>query len=135
MDLFNPLRWSLQIAAWTAPGLRAWSLERSMHRAEGERHLKAHNYGQAEKHLKLAVEEADLHRHSVRKVQLRLQLAEAERKQGKLAEAEQTVRGALEVTARISNPKGYVQGLDALAEVFHDAGNFIAMEVALQEGV
>jgi len=135
MDLFNPLRWSLQLAAWAAPGVKAWSLERSLNRAEGERHLKARNYADAEKYLTLAVEEADALRHSVRKIQLRLQLAEAQRKQNKLEEAEQTVRTALEYTARVSNPSGYVQCLDALAEIFHDAENFAAMETVLQEGV
>src|SRR5262249_11081168 len=42
---------------------------------------------------------------------------------------------AIDHTARISNPAGYVQCLDALAEVFHDANDFPAMEVALQAGV
>ena len=45
------------------------------------------------------------------------------------------MRTALEHTARISNPTGYVQCLDALAEVFHDAENFAAMEAVLQEAV
>jgi tetratricopeptide (TPR) repeat protein len=71
----------------------------------------------------------------VRRVQFRLELAEAQRKQGKLDEAEETVRQALELTARVSNPAGYVQCLDALAEVFHDGGNYPAMEAVLQEGV
>lgn len=135
MDLFNPLRWSVQIAAWATPKLKAWSMDRSINRIEGERHLRAQNYAAAERHLTLAVEDADVLRHSVRRVQVRLQLAEAQRKLAKLAEAEQTVRTALDYTARISNPTGYVQCLDALAEVFHDMGNFPAMETVLQEGI
>ncbi len=125
----------MQKAAWKSPRVPAWSLERSLNRVEGERYLKARNYEVAEKYLTLAVAEADERRHSVRKVQLRLYLAEAQRKQRKLSEAERTVRTALEHTARISNPSGYVQCLDALAEVFHDGGNFPAMEQVLQEGV
>jgi tetratricopeptide (TPR) repeat protein len=135
MDLFNPLRWSLQIAAWAAPGIKAWTLERSLNRAEGERYLKTHNYPEAEKYLQFAVDEADALRHSVRRIHFRLLLGEAQRRLGKLDEAEQTVRDALEITARISNPSGYVQCLDALAEVFHDGKNFAAMETVLQEGV
>jgi tetratricopeptide (TPR) repeat protein len=135
MELFNPLSWSMQLAAWAAPGIKAWSLERSMNRAEGERHLKARNYEEAEKYFQSAVDEADHLRHSVRKVQFRLQLAEAQRKLKKFEEAEKTVRDALEYTARVSNPSGYVQCLDALAEIFHDAENYPAMEAALQEGV
>src|SRR5581483_2147153 len=135
MDLFNPLRWSIQVAAWAAPGIKAWTMERSLNRAEGERHLKSHNFDEAEKYLKRAVAEADALRHSVRKVQLRLELAEALRKQDKLDEAERTVREALEYSARVTNPSGYVLCLDALAEIYHDAGDFPAMEAALQEGV
>src|SRR5579862_8351005 len=135
MDLFNPLRWSIQIAAWAAPGLKTWSLERSLHRTEGERCLKMRDYAEAEEHLALAVEDADALRHSVRRIQLRLQLAEAQRRLGKVDEAEKTVRAAIDCAARVSNPSGYVQCLDALAEVFHDAENFPSMEAALQEGV
>ena len=131
----SAFRWSMHMAAWATPRLKAWSLERNLNRIEGERHLKARNYTEAEKYLTLAVAEADAQLHSVRIVQFRLYLAEAQRRQGKLDEAEQTIRTALEHTARISNPAGYVQCLDALAEVFHDAGNFPAMEKVLQEGV
>lgn len=135
-DLFTALRWSLKLAAWATPAIRrAWSLERSLNRIEGERNLKSRNFAEAEKYLMEAVAEADQQRHSVRKVQFRLELAEAQRKQGKLGEAESTARAALEHTARVSNPAGYVQCLDALAEVFHDGENFAAMEAVLQEGV
>jgi tetratricopeptide (TPR) repeat protein len=135
IGVFTALRWSMQMAAWATPRIQAWSLERSLNRAEGERNLKARNYSEAEKYLTLAVSEADELCHSVRKVQFRLYLAEAQRKQGKLAEAEQTLRAALDHTARISNPVGYVQCLDAMAEVFHDGENFAAMEKVLQEAV
>jgi len=133
--MFSSFRWSLRLAALAAPHVRVWSLERSRNRNEGERHLRSRNYAEAEKYLTLAVEEADLRRHSVRRVRFRLELAEAQRKQRKLLEAEHNVRAALEVTARVSNPSGYVQCLDALAEVFHDSQNFAAMETVLQEGV
>ncbi len=133
--IFNAFRWSMQLAAWAAPRMDAWSLERGLDRVEGERQLKARNYAEAEKYLERALQEADVQRHSVRRIQFRLELAEAQRKQGKLNEAEETVRQALELTARVSNPSGYVLCLDALAEVFHDGGNYPAMEAVLQEGV
>jgi tetratricopeptide (TPR) repeat protein len=139
IGLFNSFRWSTQLPTWSISrvGNRKgkWSLERNLSRVEGERHLKARNWPEAEECLIDAVEDADRRGHSVQKIHLRLQLAEAQRKQGKLTDAEQTVRAALEHTARVSNPSGYVQCLDALAEVFHDGDNFPAMEVALQEGV
>ncbi len=123
------------MAAWAFPGLKAWSLEHSRNRAKGERYLRSRDYADAEKYLAVAVQEADALHHSVRKIQLRIELAEAQRKLGKMEEAEKTIRAALEYTAQISNPSGYVQCLDALAEVFHDSENFPAMEAALQEGV
>jgi hypothetical protein len=135
LEVFSPFRWSMQLAAWATPRMKAWSMERGLDRVEGERQLKARNYFEAEKHFLAAVEEADQRRHSVRRVQFRMQLAEAQRKQGKLLDAEKTVRTALELTAKVSNPAGYVQCLDALAEVFHDGADFPAMEAALQEGV
>jgi tetratricopeptide (TPR) repeat protein len=135
LEIFSPFRWSIQLAAWATPRMKSWSLERGLDRVEGERYLKARNYLEAEKHFLAAVADADQRRHSVRRIQCRLQLAEAQRKQGKLLEAEQTVRTALEVTAKVHNPSGYVQCLDALAEVFHDGADFLAMEAVLQEGV
>src|SRR6266404_4840552 len=133
--IFSTVRWSLHLATWAAPRIQTWSLERSFNRTEGQRQLKARNFPLAEKYLALAVDEADQRRHSVRKIQFRLLLAEAQRKQGKLIPAERNVRAALEHTARISNPSGYVQCLDALAEVFHDGENFPAMERVLQEAI
>ena len=135
ISILTALRWSGRLAALATPHVHAWSLERSRNQNEGERNLKSRKFAEAEKFLSAAVEEADVRRHSVRRVQFRLELAEAQRKQGKLEEAEQTVRAALDVTARVSNPSGYVQCLDALAEVFQDAQNFPAMEAALQEGI
>jgi tetratricopeptide (TPR) repeat protein len=133
--IFSAFKWSVQVASWATPHLRAWSLERNQNRLEAQRHLQARNFGEAEKYLVQAIEEADRHHHSVRKIQFRLQLSEAQRKQGKLDDAEQTVREALEFTARIANPSGYVQCLDALAEVFHDGEDYPAMEAALQQGL
>lgn len=135
LEIFSAFRWSLQLAAWSAPHIGKWSLERNLNRLEGERHLKSRNWPEAEKYLIEAAADADRRGHSVQKIHFRLQLSEAQRRQGKLAEAEHTVREALDHTARVSNPTGYVLCLDALAEVFHDAGNFPAMETTLQEGV
>ncbi len=135
LGMFGAFKWSMQMAAWATPALRAWSLERSLNRAEALRHMQERNYAEAEEYLIEAIAEADLHHHSVRKIQFRLQLAESQRKQGKLEDAEQTVRYALEFTARIANPSGYVQCLDSLAEIYHDGENYPAMEAAIQQGV
>ena len=49
--------------------------------------------------------------------------------------AEATIRAALDLTARISNPSGYVQCVDGLAEVFHDRGEYAEMQGLLEEGI
>src|SRR5580700_6826725 len=118
LGLFSTFRRSMQSATWSTrrvgPRIGKWSLERNLYRVEAERYLKARNWVEAEKCLIEAVADADRRGHSVQKIHFRLQLAEAQRKQGKLAEAEKNVRDALEHTARVSNPAGYVQCLDGL---------------------
>jgi tetratricopeptide (TPR) repeat protein len=139
-EFFSAFRWSLHLAAWATPRIGGWTLEHGLNRVEGERLLKSRNFPEAEKFLARAVADADAMGHNGRRFQFRLELAEAQREQApqnsnKLEEAETTVREALEITARASNAAGYVMCLDALAEVFHKADNFTAMETVLQEAV
>lgn len=137
-ELWLKLKASAKFAAWAAPQVQQWQKDREFNRVEGERQLKARNYAEAETCLLGAVEEcADRGSSPTTRIRLQLQLAEAQRKQGisRLDDAEITIRSALELTARISNPSGYVQCLDALAEVFHDRGDFAAMECLIEEGV
>jgi tetratricopeptide (TPR) repeat protein len=122
--------------AWAAPHVQQWKKEREFLRVEGDRQLKAQNFADAEVLLMEAVQECDsLGSSPTTRIRLQLQLAEAQRKLGKLDDAETTVRTALDLTARISNPSGYVQGIDALAEVFHDRGDYPAMQCLIEEGV
>jgi tetratricopeptide (TPR) repeat protein len=131
-SFLKSLRWS---AVW-APPLEAWTIDRNWSRAEGERLLKAHNYEEAEPYLVEAVAEADKHSLSVpKRVRLRVQLAEVQRKQSKFTEAEQTLRAAIGHAADVSDGAGYLLCLDGLAEVFVGQGNFGAAEKVSQEGV
>jgi len=126
------LRWS----AVRTPALEAWTIDRNWNRAEGERLLKDRNYGEAEPYLEEAVAEADKHSMSVpKRVRLRLQLADVQRKQGKFAEAEQTLRAGIALAAQVTDSAGYLMCLDGLAEVFVGQGNFAAAEKVSQEGV
>jgi len=115
--------------------LFAWAAG-EYNRVEGDRQLKARNFVEAELHLKYAIDEFGVGGGSpTARIRLQLQLAEAQRKQGKTDEAEATIRAALDLTARIANPSGYVQCVDALSEVFHDRGDFEGMQNLLEEGV
>src|SRR5579862_8260602 len=97
LDILRPFRWSWLISGDSSRKNATWSLERDSPLEQGERNLQAENYAEAEKCLTLAVEEADARRHSVRRVQSRIDLAEAQRKLGKFGEAEFTVRSAMVV--------------------------------------
>jgi tetratricopeptide (TPR) repeat protein len=138
LELWLKLKASAKFAAWAAPQVQQWQKDREFNRVEGDRQLKAGNFPEAEAYLLEAVEECgDRGSSPTTRIRLQLQLAEAQRKQGlsKLDDAEATIRAALELTARICNPSGYVQCLDALAEVFHDRGDYQAMECLIEEGV
>jgi tetratricopeptide (TPR) repeat protein len=141
LELWLKLKTSAKLVAWAAPHVEQWHREREFNRVEGDRQLKAHNFAEAEAHLSGAVAEYEARGGSpTTRIRLQLQLAEAQRKQApedptKLDKAEATIRAALDLTARVSNPSGYVQCLDALAEVFHDRGDFPAMQTLIEEGV
>lgn len=114
--------------------IQVWGRKQVSHNAEGERHLEAGNYAEAEAHLSLAVADAEKH-HSAAATQivLRLQLAEAQRKLGKLDQAKQTLEGAIVCTAREGNAAAYVECLDALAAIFDDTGDFSKARKLLEE--
>jgi tetratricopeptide (TPR) repeat protein len=141
LELWLKFKISAKLVAWAAPFIQQWLDQGEHNREEGDRQLKARNFAEAEAHLKDAVDEFGASGGSpTTRIRMQLQLAEAQRKQGvddpaKIDEAEATIRGALDLTARISNPSGYVQCVDALAEVFHDRVDYPAMQSLLEEGV
>jgi tetratricopeptide (TPR) repeat protein len=141
LELWLKMKGSAKLVAWAAPQIRQWNRDRIFNRVEGDRQLKAHNFAVAEEHLAEAVDECGTVASSPNtRIRLQLQLAEAQRKQGaedpaKLDEAEATIREALQLTARISNPAGYVQCLDALAEVYYCRGDLAGMQALIEEGI
>jgi tetratricopeptide (TPR) repeat protein len=136
LELWLKFKLSAKLFAWAAPFVQQWLKAGEYNRVEGECQLKARNFGEAELHLKEAIDEFGVGGGSpTARIRLQLQLAESQRKQRKIDEAEVTVRAALELTARIANPSGYVQCVDALSEVFHDRGDFEGMQNLLEEGV
>jgi len=136
IELWLKLKASAKLVAWAAPHVQQWHKEREFNRVEGDRQLKAHNFAEAEIRLEEAVAECGERVSSPStRVRLQLQLAEAQRKLGKLDDAEATIRTALDLTARVSNPGGYVQCVDGLAEVFHDRHDYPAMLTLIEEGI
>jgi tetratricopeptide (TPR) repeat protein len=141
LELWLKLKTSAKLIAWATPHIQHWSHDHDFTRVEADRQLKARNFEDAEILLEEAVAESVARDTSATtRIKLQLQLAEAQRKQAgedpaKLDEAEATVRAALDLTARISNPSGYVQCLDALAEVYYDRGDFGNMQSLVEEGV
>jgi tetratricopeptide (TPR) repeat protein len=85
----------VRFAAWVTPQVKEWHRQRNLNLSESERYLAARNWVDAEQHLVLALAER---RHSSKKrLDLLLKLSQARSKQGKFADAEQSIQMALEL--------------------------------------
>src|SRR5882724_6076454 len=125
-----------RIAEWATPHVKEWHRERHLNRTEGERHLQASNFDLAEKHLTLAVGEAEKRKYSTgSRITLRLQLADSQRLQGKLADAERSVRTAILDAIHERDIPMQAVCTDALAEVLLAGGDFRGAEQILQEAI
>jgi tetratricopeptide (TPR) repeat protein len=130
---------------WTwarAPQRRdPWGLDRNWHRSEAARHLKSGNLADAERHLTLAVREADDRGIApAQRAELRLELATLQRRLAapaddgaqldlaKLQDAENTLRDAIIVCTQASDAKLYLRSLDALSEIFCLVEDYPALE-------
>lgn len=122
-----------------------WSLDRNWHRSEAERHLKARNYPEALRHLTVAVDESDSRKLSAKhRIRFRLELADTQRRVAQqsrdgsdelLAAAEATARQAIAIAAESRDAEEYVNCLDALADIFTDKQDFVALEAIEQEAL
>src|SRR6202790_2105216 len=114
---------ALRLGPWNKPG--------GDERKEGERLLEKSDYAGAELHLAQAIVESEQRQESAdKRILLRLELAEAQRKQyhdgaypQKLADAEETVRSAFDLASRTANHELAVQSLDASAAIATDRGD------------
>jgi tetratricopeptide (TPR) repeat protein len=132
---------------WTwdrAPQREASESDRNWHQSEAARHLKSENLPDAERHLMLAVREADEQEQApAQRVALRLELAAVQRTLAapagspegtlqldlaKLQDAENTLREAILLCTQASNAKLYLRSLDALADVFCLVQDYAALE-------
>jgi len=98
MSVVRLFKYSVRFAAWVTPHIQRWQQERQVNQTESERHMKARNYPQAEESLILHLEEAHRRRYAAkRKLTIWLDLADAQRYQGKQAEAATSFAGALKL--------------------------------------
>jgi tetratricopeptide (TPR) repeat protein len=102
-----------------------------MNRVEGQRHLDARNWSEAEKHLTLAL--AERRHSSKRRLDLLLGLAQAQRRQAKLVEAEQTTNTAIQLANQSRDYSLGSRALDGLMDIQLDQGKYAEAEQTARE--
>lgn len=116
-------RLSMRVARWAEPHVREWHRQRHLRATEGQRHLDARNWAEAEKEFTAALAER---RHSnVRRAEMLLNLELAQRRQGKLAEAGQSAQAAIEIAS--SRPL-HTRAEDALLDIQIEQGRYADAE-------
>jgi hypothetical protein len=139
-------------SAWARAPQRASSgLDPNWHRSEATRHLESGNLADAERHLTLAVREADEQGLApAERIALRLELADLQRSLAappgisdgtaqldlsKLRDAENTLREAIIVCTQAFDAKLYLRSLDALADIFCLVEDYQALEGVASDAI
>ncbi len=120
MTIFRVFRWGVKFAAWLTPRVQEWQKRRHLNRTEGQRHLKAKNWNEAEKHLTAALDERHTPKH---RVEVSVQLAKVLVSQNKLEEASVAAQAAVETATKARNADSLWEAYDALATVQLAYGN------------
>ncbi len=124
-------RLGIRFAVWVEPYVKEWHRKRHQNRVTGQQHLASRNWSEAEKHLSLALGER---RHAAKKrVDLLLDLEQAQRHQRKFTEAEQSARTALDLAAKGRNHSGQSRAMEALVDIHLDQGKWTEAEQATAE--
>jgi tetratricopeptide (TPR) repeat protein len=106
-------RLGIRFAVWVTPHVKEWHRKRNLNVSEAERHLGTKNWSEAEKYLCAALLES---RHSSKKrIGIMLDLEKAQRKQGKLDQAEQTARAAIDLAK--DDHSLHAQAMESLVDV------------------
>ena len=135
--MFGNLR---SLIAFPKLSLASWNHVRG-EREEGERLFEESDYAGAELHLAQAIVDSEQrHEPPNRRISLRLELGEAQRRQfmaggnpQKLTAAEETVRSAYDLASRTNEPDLLVESLDALGAIEADRGNLDEAARLLEE--
>jgi len=119
------------IAQWVEKQAVVWYRNRNLNKTEGYRHLDAQNWAEAEKHFLTALAER---RHSTEgTIKLSLGLAQAQRRQNKLYEAEQTMRSAVDLAVKHGSRALHGDCLDSMVEIHLDQGRYAEAHNVAQE--
>jgi tetratricopeptide (TPR) repeat protein len=138
--MFENLRSLLGLAGSGSAGSRLSSWDLGKERKEGERLFEESDYAGAELHLARAVAGERGHESPEQRILLRLELAEAQRRQyprtgasQKLADAESSARSAVDLAKVSGDRELLLQALDALLTITADCGNLEEAESLLQQ--
>jgi outer membrane protein assembly factor BamD (BamD/ComL family) len=125
------LKIGIRVAEWATPHIKDWHRQRNLNQNEAHRHLQAGNWSLAEQHFQLALEERQ--RSIVDRLELLLGLAEAQRCQSKLEEAESTANQAIKLALQEKNETLNALALDVLANVQLDQQRYAEAEKTARE--
>ncbi len=122
-------------------------VDRNPHLADAARNLETRNFVEAARHLGIAVEEADRQEApAAQRLHLRIELAGAQRlgalalapgeqRLRRLEEAFGTICSAVEIAARSSDTRSYVECLDMQATILADQEQWAAVESVQQDAI
>ena len=121
----------IRFAVWATPHVKEWHRKRNLNVSEAERHLSSRNWSEAEKYLAAALTER---KHgSKRRIALILDLGKAQRGQGKLDEAEQTARAAIDMASKSGDHALHARSMEALVDVQIDQQKYSDAEQTVRE--
>lgn len=121
----------VRVAEWATPYVQKWQKKRNLNRVEAQRYMDLREWSEAEKHFRLALEEK--HHNLPDRIGFLLGLAEAQRCQGELENAERTVTLAGEVAG---NDKALCsQALEALAKLQLEGKRYEEAEKSAREAI
>jgi tetratricopeptide (TPR) repeat protein len=138
--MLGNLRSLLGLSGGGSVGSRLSSWDLGKEQKEGERLFEEADYAGAELHLSRAIEGERGHESPEQRILLRLELGEAQRRQDqsgaaaqKLADAEETVRSAVDLATRSGDRELFLQTLDVLLTITAERGNLEEAERLLEQ--
>src|SRR5262249_38255649 len=126
MNIIRMFRLGLRVAEWATPHIKEWHHRKHFNRTEGQRHLQARNYAEAEKHLTVALNEKHSQQH---RAEMLAQLAKAQTKQNRLDSAEESARAALSLA---KSSVSQWEAVDSLVAIQIAQGNVEAAIATLE---
>lgn len=124
-------RLGIRFAAWATPHVQNWHRERHMNRVEGQRHLDARNWTEAERYFTAAL--AERKHSSERRLELLLGLGQAQGHQSKFELAEQSVEAAIQLANQSGKQSFGARALDTLLDIQLEQSKYVEAEQTARE--